>query len=183
MTNSEKGKLQVLIVLIALIGLSLFWNRTEFHQVAPPISRPKSNPVVFSSPDEVPRLELLNKPPSGLQVRRDIFRFRDAEAAAPAPESLSSLVRTPKPARPSEPEIPDVRYLGFYKEKKPSKVKLAAISNGGKIYVGAVGDVLADKYELIRVDDDFVVLKILEDNRILRFPLGNESGQASVLNK
>ncbi len=181
MKNSEKGKFQILIVLIGLLGLSFFWNRPEFHQPVFHASEPRSNPVVSSNTDEVPQLELLNKPPSGLQVKRDIFRFRDEEVASPTTESLSSISLNPKPEASPAPEIPDVRYLGFYKEKKPSKVKLAAISNGGKIYVGGVGDVLADKYEVVRVDDDFVVLKILADNRVLRFSLGNVSGKATVL--
>jgi len=181
MKSSEKGKFQMLIVLIGLLGLSLLWNRRELRQPVPKVSEPRSNPVASMKTDEVPQLGLLNKAPSDLLVKRDIFRFRDAPSPIPDPEALSSFVRKPKTTAPPPSEIPDVRYLGFYQEKTPSRVKLAAISNGGKIYVGGVGDVLADKYEVVRVDDDFVVLKILADNRVLRFTLGNDSGRASVL--
>lgn len=181
MKKSEKGKFQILILLIGLLGLSFLWNGRELRQPVPHVSQPRSNPVASMKTDEVPQLGLLNTAPSDLQVKRDIFRFRDAPTPMPDPESLSSIVRKPKITAPPSPEIPDVRYLGFYQEKKPSKVKLAAISNGGKIYVGGVGDVLADKYEVVRVDDDFVILKILADNRLLRFPLGNVSGTAAVL--
>ena len=182
MNNSEKSKFQILIALIGLLGLSIFWNRPELHQQVTRAFEPRLNPVVPSSTDEIPELERLTQAPSNLQVRRDIFRFRDPETAFATPESLSSLAGKPVSSGSPQPEIPDVRYLGFYQEKKPSKVKLAAISNGGKIYVGGVGDVLADRYEVLRVNDDFVILKILEDNRVLRFSLGNVSGRATVMN-
>jgi len=182
MRDSEKTKLQILILLAGLLCVSFFWNRSELRQTVPAVSPKKPDAFVSVQTDEVPQLSLLNKAPSSLQVKRNIFRFHEAQNYVPAIESPLEFANNPKIAPPAAPEIPDLRYLGFYQEKKPSKVKLAAISNGGKIYVGGVGDVLADKYEVLRVNDDFVVLKILADNRVIRFSLGNVSGTAVVVN-
>lgn len=112
---------------------------------------------------------LASKTPFFREVKRNVFQFQgdsDVNITA-APEIATPPVVTTPPA------APDVRYLGFYKQKDESRIQLAAISNGGKIYVGGVGDTLADKYEVIQIDDDFLVLKILATNEIMRFALGN----------
>jgi hypothetical protein len=106
-----------------------------------------------------------------MRVQRNVFEFKEdgasiAQARKPALEAPETA-----PARQ-----PQVHYLGYYLEKNTGQLKLAAISNSGRIYVGRVGQILGGKYLVLQIEDEFVILKYLPENKILRLPLG-KSGQ------
>lgn len=170
MKLSESSKWIIFIVLVSLIFVSLYFSSNS-RPAAGNLSAVRQ-PKKISLPEgaEKPLMQMLaSKTPFFRDVRRNVFQFQgnaDVNMTA-APEIVTPPVVTTPPA------APDVRYLGFYKQKDESRIQLAAISNGGKIYVGGVGDTLAGKYEVIQIDDDFLVLKILATNEIIRFALGN----------
>src|SRR5262249_49615949 len=114
-------------------------------------------------------------------VKRNIFEFHeDIPKPVQTPLAIQMNAQTQTQTQ-TGPTTPDVRYLGFYLEKKPSRVRLAAISNGGTIYVGGVGDVLAQKYQVLKIDDDYVILKLVQENRILKFPIGKDQSSIQEL--
>ena len=78
--------------------------------------------------------------------------------------------------------LPDVHYLGFYRERSSNQIKLAAISNGGQIYVGGVKDILGQKYQLLQIGDEYLVLKVLAENKVLRVALGKNVPPPAELN-
>ncbi len=49
---------------------------------------------------------------------------------------------------------------------------LAAIVNGGQIFVGGVNDVLADKYRILEINEEYLVVRLIHENRTIRLPLG-----------
>ncbi len=68
--------------------------------------------------------------------------------------------------------MPKVQYLGFYYEKETG-LKMASLSNSGRVYVGRIGQVLGGKYQVQEIASDQVILKLLmEDGKFIRVPLG-----------
>jgi hypothetical protein len=115
---------------------------------------------------------LQGKTPEFKSVHRNVFEFSGEDQTSEMPiEDPQPVVSVPQTV-PLGPLGPDVTYLGFYKERDASDRKLAAISNGGQIYVGGQGEVLAGKYRVIEVEDEFIVVEYLPDHRILRVELG-----------
>jgi hypothetical protein len=143
--------------------------------------RPTRPAGVFQ--DMTPKMDLLEeKPHALLDIKRNIFEFReDISKPVQTPLAMQLNAQTQTQTQ-TGPTTPDVRYLGFYLEKKPSRVRLAAISNGGTIYVGGVGDVLAQKYQVLKIDDDYIILKLVQENRILKFPIGKDQSSIQELN-
>jgi hypothetical protein len=177
MKFSESSKWSVFVVLISLIVISLYFSSNS-RPVQTSTSRnpqPRKAPVAGTA--EVPLMQMLAfKAPFFRDVKRNIFHFRDDDQ----PEiTAAPKIETP-PVVTAAPSLPDVRYLGFYKQKDESRILLAAISNGGKIYVGGVGEILADKYEVLQIDDDFLVLRILGTNQVMRFDLGKTETNPTV---
>jgi len=101
-------------------------------------------------------------------VKRNIFQF---EYKAEVVEARPPRVQLPPPVISQPPALPNVHYLGFYLEKE-SGVKMASISNSGKIYVGKIGQVLGGKYELLEISPEFIRLRLVQDGKVLRVPLG-----------
>lgn len=170
MKLSETSKWVIFVVLVSLIFVSVYFS-TNSRPAAGSLSQirqPRKSALPAGA--EVPLMQMLaSKAPFFRDVRRNVFQFQgDTDLNMTAAPKID----TP-PVVTTTPAAPDVRYLGFYKQKDESRIQLAAISNGGKIYVGGVGDTLAEKYEVIQIDDDFLVLRILATNEIVRFALGN----------
>jgi hypothetical protein len=151
----------------------------NFSEKRPPESEllPASRESSISSanpqnPDVLLTVELLqNQPQPFVSESRNIFQFVE-KTPLPPPD--------PDKQKALQPQIPEVHYLGFYLEKSSDPARLAAISNGGKIYVGGPGDVLGGKYEILEVEDEFLVLKVLSSGKILRFPIGRKDSPQEV---
>lgn len=177
MKLSESSKWIIFVVLVSLIFVSLYFSSNSRPAGRNLSQIPQSRRSSLPAGAEVPLMQMLaSKAPFFRDVRRNVFQFQDDTdvnmTAAPT-------IDTP-PVVTTTPAAPDVRYLGFYKQKDESHIQLAAISNGGKIYVGGVGDTLAGKYEVIQIDDDFLVLRILATNEVIRFALGNTEANSAI---
>jgi hypothetical protein len=170
MKISENTKWVIFGVLVLFIFLSLFISFSSRPSPAKlkAIRQEKKNALPTGA--EMPFLQMLaSQAPPFRDVKRNVFQFQgetNLDAVSTAPKIDTPPVLTMAPA------LPDVRYLGFYQQKDATKVQLAAISNGGQIYVGGVGDILAEKYEVVQISDEFLVLRILATNKIMRFALG-----------
>jgi hypothetical protein len=180
MNLSETSKWNIFIVLMIAIGVSLIYSSGYQNGDSAAVRAKRKSARTAEKAEELPLVNLLHyHPPFFGDVKRNVFQFRAEEAP--------QLSEGSKPATPSMTQVfgttttlPDVRYLGLYREKENSKVQIAAISNGGQIYVGGVGDTLAGKYEVLGIEDEFLILKILATNKIMRFRLGKTNSLPTI---
>jgi hypothetical protein len=180
MSVTEKRKEQALIVLLAVFCVSIFANFLPNRQpiiVYVPDSKVQNDPRL-NLKDEIPPVNLLTSKPAAFQaIKRNIFQF-EAEPVSPAEdESEMQTDNTEMTSVATQPSVPDVKYLGFYREKSSSSKRLGAISDEGQIYVGGVGDTLNQEYVVLQISKESVVLKALSSGKIFRFPLG-KNGQS-----
>jgi hypothetical protein len=176
MSASNNGKAWLMIVILLLLAGSVFY---DFYSRTMPlrakVTAVKSQKTGIGGSDEVLLDRLLGRHVAEFSsVHRNVFEF--GSSATPVVEE-SALMESPEvPVATNQPELPDVRYLAFYAEKDPKGIPIAAIINGGQIFVGVEGDILAGKYKVLQIDEEFIVLRFLPDNRVLRLPLGKEAG-------
>jgi|SRR3990170_3820149 len=178
MTWSRNTQLSVLLSLVGVLFLSLLLNRKDGdrEQTSSAGAEVNTASIAIHQDDQLPAVELLHKQPIALEkLNRNIFEFQEK---AVSDENSGKTYQDAPLLR--QPEVPEIHYLGLYEEKGPSSVRLAAVSNGGKIYVGGVGQTLAGKYRVLEIEDEFLVLRILSDNRILRFPLGRKGSPVEI---
>jgi hypothetical protein len=175
MTKTERLQWQFFVLLIVALIASIYYLS------GPPDDNPgilnfqktltKSNP---GSEDSLPELSMLQKqPPEFNNVKRNVFKFADGSDEETDQASLIETAPLDIPeTEPSTPTGPDVTYLGFYHEREGTERKLGAISNGGQIYVGGEGEILAGKYKVLRLEDEYMVLEYLPDHRIIHLKIG-----------
>jgi hypothetical protein len=173
MTNKSKKEVAILFVLIVLLCISIYSQTAHDPQTIVSVTK-RTHRIDRSASSEVIQSELLeNKPEELSEVKRNIFQF-GGRAAAPEVTGPKIQIPQTQPSVPEPPAMPEVHYLGFYLEKG-SGLKLAALSNSGKIYVGKVGQVLGGKYQVLEIEADHVLLKLLtQDGKLLRVPLGKQ---------
>ena len=169
------SKTWLLIVLLFMLAGSIFYNFIPRTAPLQTKMRIVNKNAKADRKDEVIESALLTKETAEFStVHRNVFEF-GGSGSSNVEEPVQAEVPDP-PSVSESPELPDVRYLAFYLEKDPKSIPVAAITNGGRIYVGIVGDVLAGKYKLMQIDDEFLILRYLPDNRIIRLPIGKSSG-------
>ena len=182
MSTSEKKKMHILLGLLALLCLSAFLNFSRTPISGHPTPRASVRPrlVAQEKSEELPAVSMLEKNPRAIdKIKRNIFQFGAEQMEEEQQEPIAQAEQNSQTAPPA---LPDVRYLGFYSEKNQSRIRLGAISNGGQIYVGGVGDILASRYQILQLRSDFVVLKLLQENKILQIPLGKGGNTIELKN-
>jgi hypothetical protein len=158
-----------------LLAVSIFYN--FFWEDIPrqvKVVLPKTEKIKVAAKDEVLLTGLLGQDaPEFSSIQRNVFEFNGSD-----PMIAAEMPPAPMEAEviPETQELPDVRYLAYYLEKGSKNVPIGAIINGGRIYVGVEGDILAGKYKILQIDDEFILLKYLPDGRTIRLPMGKESG-------
>lgn len=176
MSAPINSKTWLFVLLLFLLAGSVLYNivpRT-FSPIQTKVTAVKKVSV-NSAETQVLLTGLLGKQAANFSsVHRNVFEFGSPNA----PEmDMPAVMMPPAPiVTPDSTKLPDVRYLAFYTEKDQKSTPIAAIINGGRIYVGVEGEILAGKYEVLRIDDEFIVLRFLPDNRIIRLPMGKEAG-------
>jgi hypothetical protein len=176
MNSKSKKQMAFLVILLGLLSFSIFSQITGGnHEPSPlePVDRKPAKPQssTASTATEVLQVHLLEtKVPELSGVKRNIFQF---EGKAAVSEERPPVLKIPQSQAliPTPPALPNVHYLGFYFEPDTG-LKLASISNSGKVYVGKVGQILGGKYELLEIAADHIVLRLTEDGKVLRVPLG-----------
>jgi hypothetical protein len=174
MNRKSTKELAFLIVLLVLLSVSVFSQFSNDRPSSILSSKGTSNTRGPVAANEVVDVDSLSgETPEFSGVKRNIFQFGAGPAEPPAP---SIRVPEPEPEVVEAPSVPAVHYLGFYYEKE-SGLKMAALSNSGRIYVGKVGQILGGKYEVLEIADDHVILKVLyEEGKTIRVPLGKAPG-------
>lgn len=178
MSVTISGKMWLLLVLLVLLAVSIFYSATwrESIPIQSKIKIPTSKKTEVSSKDEVLETALLSRNiPEFSTIRRNIFEF-DGDTPPVVAEVQPESTNENEADVAETQQLPDVRYLAFYLEKNSKSTPIGAIINGGRIYVGVQGDILAGKYRVLHIDDEYIVLRYLPDNRIIRLPMGKESG-------
>jgi hypothetical protein len=174
MNQKSRKELAILAVLLILLSVSVFsqFSSDQPSNIVSTKARTDRRPPVAVS--EVLDVNSLSaEVPEFSGVKRNIFQF-----GAAAAESHTPMIPVPEaePEVVQAPTVPQVHYLGFYYEKE-SGLKMAALSNSGRIYVGKVGQILGGKYEVLEIVDDHVILKVLhEEGKTIRVPLGKAPG-------
>lgn len=174
MNTSDKKKIPILLGLLALLFLSAFFNYTRTPNVSPAlVASSNQRARVPAKTEQLPSIAMLQQNPEQVEdVQRNLFQFGSEIGAGTDGEEVepdeTQIVDETTPA------LPDVRYLGFYQEKNSPGARLGAISNGGKIFVGGVGDILASKYQVLQIENGWIVLRVLDEKKIVRFSLGKD---------
>ena len=174
MTRTERIQWQIFVLLVVAIAASIYYfskSSTE-NPIKTDLKKPSAKPGT-AAPDNLPKVSTLQgKLPEFKNVQRNVFEFAGEPSESTDVTSLQPVLPEPQTMPLLVPIGPDVTYLAFYKEKEGSNRKLAAISNGGQIYVGGVGEVLAGKYRVIQVEDEFIEVEYLPEKRVIRLELG-----------
>ena len=175
MNQKSRKELAFLMVLLVLLSVSVFSQFSNDRPSSILSSKARSNPGGTVSVSEVLDVDSLSSEvPEFSGVKRNIFQFGAGVAEAPP----TPMIRVPEaePEVVEAPSVPEVHYLGFYFEKE-SGLKMAALSNSGRVYVGKTGQILGGKYEVLEIADDHVILKVLYDEgKIIQVPLGKAPG-------
>jgi len=176
MKHKTRTELAVFLVLLVLLSISVFSQFSSDNPAIVSSRTAKYNPRGTALVNEGLDIHLLsNEVPEFSEVKRNIFQFG---AGAGSAEAQPPVIRVPQtqPAVPEIPAVPEVHYLGFYLEKETG-LKMASLSNSGRVYVGKVGQVLSGRYQVMEIAPDHVILKLLlQEGKIIRVPLGKSPG-------
>jgi hypothetical protein len=176
MSRTERIQWQIFILLLVAIAASIYYFSKPIDEA--PLTTNLRKPATKQGPsgaETLPQLSMLEeRVPEFTSEHRNVFEFAGEEETA-EPIAITKQVTPVPQTEPLTPMGPDVTYLGFYKETSGSNRTLAAISNGGQIYVGGQGEVLAGKYRVLRVEDEFIEVEYLPEKRIIRLEIGRHN--------
>jgi hypothetical protein len=188
MTKQDRQKLSILVVLLAVLGVTIaFGYRMNQPQTTSAVQTPEQKPSANPPPANDARilLELVEKPEAaeGDIGKKNLFQYQQApqppgppRGAAPLnPNPAQAAVATPitRPALPpvaSAPTIP-LKYQGFAAISNPSRGLTAFISDDSRHYNVVVGEVLMGRYRITSITDKSVEVEDLEANRRQTLPL------------
>ena len=174
--RSVRGKV------IILVALGLLWAVLFVaHRPTPPArataqarSQPARTPAGRSGGFPRLKLEMLTLPRAPYPTdEQDIFGTppppspppRSGEAARPAPP--------PPPPDPFQELVKQFRYVGFLRD---GKAATAFIVQGQQVLTVAVGEVVAGRFQIMEIGEDFVVLASPAGDKQARLPLAGEAG-------
>jgi hypothetical protein len=84
-------------------------------------------------------------------------------------------VIVPRPSRPSSAPVPrvDMKYAGFLEKTRPSgeKEKYAIFLDGNEILAGAEGDTLANRFTVVEIGLESVIVSPAGSSATQRIPL------------
>lgn len=192
MTRQERQRFSILIVLLAVLGLTLLLAyRMNSPATAASIQAQETtasaNPLPAASDARI-RLDIVDTQEDSAEDvgRKDLFRYRQAPpppAQTPKPGTSVAIpppAVTPPPGQrgsapqqpsPSPPPIP-LQYQGFAVDKSPEGGYIAFLAEGtSKHYNVRVGEVLMGRYRIARISDTSVEVEDLEYNRRQTLPV------------
>jgi hypothetical protein len=178
MTRTERIQWQIFILLLVGIAASFYYfsKPSRSGPIAANPRKPSAKAGTAAVVDNLPQVSMLHgKVPEFEEVHRNVFEFAGESSNTAEEETISQPVLPSPQSMPLIAVGPDVTYLGFYRENSGSNRKLAAISNGGQIYVGGQGEILAGKYRVIQVEDEFIEVEYLPEKRVIRLELGRHN--------
>jgi hypothetical protein len=171
--KSQRKQFAILAVLLGLLSFSVISQLKKDDIIIPKSSVPDRRSDYAAKATSAERLQvdlLTEEQPEFSGVKRNIFQFGGG-GKPELPDNTVIPAAPPQQTVPQPPPLPQVHYLGFYYEKE-SGLKLAALSNNGRILVGKVGQVLGGTFQVVDIASDHVVLKLTAEGKVLRVPLG-----------
>ena len=176
--RSMRGKV-IILVALGLLWAVLFVTRRPgqppARATAQAGSQPARTPAGRSGGFPRLKLEMLTLPRAPYPTdEQDIF------GTPPPPPPPPRPVEAARPATPPPPPPPDpfqelvkqYRYVGFLRD---GKAATAFIVQGQEVFTVAVGEVVAGRFQVKEVDEDFVVLASPAGDKQARLPLAGEA--------
>ena len=176
--RSVRGKV-IILVALGLLWAVLFVTRQPGQPPARATAQagtaqPARTPAGRSGGFPRLKLEMLALPRAPYPTdEQDIFGTppppspppRSGEAARPAPP--------PPPPDPFQEQVKQFRYVGFLRD---GKAATAFIVQGQQVLTVAVGEVVAGRFQVAEVGEDFVILASPAGDKQARLPLAGEAG-------
>lgn len=189
MTLKDKQKRNILLVLLAVLGVTLALGYRVNRPGTPAAARtpePKASQNPQTASNARIRMDLVEKSGDSENVgRNNVFQYREWRAAplrgmahaAPTPPSLlqpsvtSVPVVTPPPGPPPPPPIP-FRYQGFaVVNSAPSALTAFLGLDPARHYNATVGEVFMGRYRIVGITEKTVEVEDLQNNRRQSIPL------------
>ena len=195
MTKPDRQKLSVLIVLLAALGLTLWFGyRTDQPATTAAAQTPEPAKTSANLPapsDARIRLDLVEKDSgSGDIGKKNVFQYGQtspsvlpgskpsALVAAPAPPLVVPAPLPQRPAGPPPPPPPPpipLKYQGYASMKSPAGLTAFLVddtrANDVKHFNVAKNEVLMGRYRLTNISETSVEIEDLEYNRRQTLPL------------
>jgi hypothetical protein len=200
MTKQDRQKVSILVVLLAVLGLTVFlgyrMNRpaTTSAVVQAPAQKVSTN--LPSASGAKIRLDLVEKEEADQDIgKRDVFQYRQAPPPPPPPgpqrgvtgpfgsgpggfpggpgSTIPQVVTAPPQGPPKPPPPPPItlKYQGFAARSTPSGGFTAFLADDSRHYNVTVGEILMGKYRIAGITDKSVDVEDLENNRRQSLPL------------
>jgi hypothetical protein len=169
-----------LVGLLAALGLAVYWSFFRQAEVAPSASNSASpgsavgpgGSMVLPSALQLSALEPVNdKPAAG----RNPFRFGvppppPAPPLRPAPPPAPTIPTGPvTPPPPPPPPMIALKFTGVV--QLPAGKKVAALSDGKGIFMGAEGDVIDGRFRIVKIGVESIVMEYLDGRGRQTIPL------------
>jgi hypothetical protein len=194
MTKQDRQKVAFLVVLLAVLGLTMFLGYR--------MTRPPTTSVVQAPQQKVStnlptasgaqiRLDLVEKEKAGENIgKRNLFQYQQAPPPPPpagprggrgfrgseeldAPPPVQPPVIVTPQGPPPPPPLPPItlKYQGFAARSAPNGGFTAFLSDDSRHYNVTVGEILMGKYRIASITDRSVDVEDLEHNRHQSLPL------------
>ncbi|MFQ5776618.1 MAG: hypothetical protein ACE5IP_01275 [Terriglobia bacterium] len=171
----DKRKVILFVALLAvLVGINLPWGSSSAPIAAPQEGSTRASRLAGSSsltiPDAVLQVERL-KPSARVRpgrIQRNIFQYgRRKQAPRRQVQAKPQLDAPPRP--PPAPPAP-VRFFGFAENSHGGK-RQVFLTDGEEIYIAAQGDVILQRYRVVRVGSESIEVEDLSGNHRWVVPL------------
>jgi hypothetical protein len=194
MTKQDRQKVTFLVVLLAVLGLTVFLG---YRMTRPPTTtsvaqtpQQKVSTNLPSSSGAQIRLDLVEKEKAGENIgKRNLFQYQQPPPPLPPPgprgrgpqgsgpgaflpaQPPAPVVVTPGP--PPPPPLPPItlKYQGFAARSAPNGGFTAFLADDSRHYNVTVGEILMGKYRIASITDRSVDVEDLEHNRHQSLPL------------
>jgi hypothetical protein len=178
--RSVRGKVIILVVL-GLVWAVLFVVRRPTppaRATAQAGSQPARTPAGRSGGFPRLKLEMLALPRAPYPTdEQDIFGT-PSPSPSPSQASRSTELAQPAAAPPPPPDpfqelVKQFRYVGFLRD---GKAATAFIVQGQQVLTVAIGEVVAGRFQVTEIGEDFIVLASPAGDKQARLPLAGEAG-------
>jgi hypothetical protein len=178
--RSVRGKL-IILVALGLVWALIFVTRRPSEPPAragaQAASRPARAPAGPSGTTPRLKVELLNLPRAPYPSEEHNIFGTPPPPPPPSrpPESTQSTAPVAPPPDPFQEEAKQLRFVGFLRD---GGTATAFIIQGQQVHTVAVGDLVAGRFRVADVGEDFVVLASPGGDKQVRLPLATETGSA-----
>jgi hypothetical protein len=174
MVKPRGGFLAALALAVVAVG----WLWLARDDTPAPAAPARGSRAARGRVAEIPRIDVarLTQPhPPASVGKRDLFAFgagpgkpADAESTPPtitAPPTLVPLQTGPPPAPPM-----NLKYIGNLESKQGLKVAVL-LTDRREVLTGQVGELLANRFRIVKIGLESVDIQELADGRVRRIPL------------